>query len=62
MVTFFLAIVTVVMHNCYLLEDIDALSFLVENMLSAVSSSASVKNIIYLVFFPYCIVSYNPHV
>jgi len=42
----FLAITTVVMRNCYVLQDIDALFFMVENMLSAVCSSASVTNII----------------
>ena len=34
------------MRNCYVLQDIDALFFMVENMLSAVCSSASVTNII----------------
>jgi len=44
-----------------LLEDIDAISFMIENMLSAVCSSASVTNVIYLVFVPCFIIRYNHH-
>lgn len=60
-VTFFLAFATVVMRNFYLLADIDALSFMIENMVSAVYSSAFVTNIIYIVFVSCCIVSCNHH-
>lgn len=61
MVTFFLAFATVVMRSFYLLEDIDALPFMIENILPAVCSSASVTNIIYLLFVPCCIASCNHH-
>lgn len=44
------------MCNCYVLEDIDALSLMVENMLSA-----SVTNVVYLVFVPCFIIRYNHH-
>lgn len=47
--------------SCDAQLDIDAVSFMVENMLSAVCSSASVTNVIYLVFVPCFIIRYNHH-
>lgn len=49
------------MCNCYMLEDIDSLSFMGGNTLSAVCSNASVTNVIYLVPVPSFTVRYNHH-